>query len=466
MKSSNFFVSPTSNTKYLNLSEVHSKKGGFNQIFRAERDCRFFIIKALKAEFRGNPLYESLLKKESEIGFSLDHLHIVRTHCVEQFEEYGSAIVLEWIDGRKLDEYIAEGGHSKAELVRIISQLCDALSYAHKKQVIHRDIKPQNIIITYNGDNVKLIDFGLSDTDSHSQLKEPAGSRRYASPEMLSGLEMITNRSDIYSLGVVIDEMYCGRPSRGISTVISKCCRYRATERYHSCQSIASEVTKRTWVRYGYITAAAALIALGIIVAQNSMQLREIPTPTNTQDEVDNPEKYNEMATLYYDIQSKRFKELPTNIDPLTEIPNFKNDSIAYCNRDRKTLDSIFNTEISRKGNWYSSLVSSNVGAAFYQIFHENYITSFFHSSESIFKKAKDETANSLRLAAPKIVDNRTRDQYGDERQTADKEHLKSTYESYKITVLPYIIYRREELALAPLPTEFLEYYDSRINAL
>ncbi|GAB1374359.1 hypothetical protein MASR1M46_12430 [Bacteroidales bacterium] len=98
------------------------------------------------------------------------------------------------------------------------------MEYCHKRQIIHRDIKPENIIITNNGNNVKLIDFGFSDSDSFELLKNPAGTKYYASPEQLRG-EILDQRSDIYSLGITLSSitsqkryhMFLERLSRDVS---------------------------------------------------------------------------------------------------------------------------------------------------------------------------------------------------------------------------------------------------------
>lgn len=242
MDSSEFFTTPTVNNSYRFFKPL--SESGFNTLHIAEREGKRFVIKSLSKEFQGNPLYESLLSKEFEISYLLDHQNICRTYSHEEIPEVGNAIVMEWLDGRTLEAYMAEKPHTTKELQRIIGQLCDALSYAHKRQTIHRDIKPQNIIITYNGDNVKLLDFGLSDTDSHTLLKEPAGSRKYASPELMRGTE-VDSRSDIYSLGIIIDELYGGQSSSLVKKIVARSTAYYPENRYRDAEAVAAAFVKR-----------------------------------------------------------------------------------------------------------------------------------------------------------------------------------------------------------------------------
>lgn len=162
------------------LELIHTSKEGFNELYRVCKNGRFFVYKALKEEFRGNLLYEELLTKDFDIGFSLTHPGLCQYFGKISHPTIGSCIVMEWIDACTLEELITTKGISRQLAQKIICEICDALAYMHRKQVIHRDLKPENILITHNGQNVKIIDFGLSDTDSFATFKAPAGTRIYA----------------------------------------------------------------------------------------------------------------------------------------------------------------------------------------------------------------------------------------------------------------------------------------------
>lgn len=218
------------------LEIIHDSEAGFNVLYRGNKNGRFFVYKALKQEYRGNPFYEELLKKDFNIGFSLTHSGICQYYGMVNLPDVGNCIVMEWIDGCSLEELMARDRISKPLAVKIINELCDALAYMHRKQVIHRDLKPENILITYNGNNVKLIDFGLSDADSYNAFKAPAGTKVYASPELLTGGH-IDSRSDIWSLGVIIGEL-----SGRYRHVTARCMARDRDRRYSTASDVKAAV--------------------------------------------------------------------------------------------------------------------------------------------------------------------------------------------------------------------------------
>ena len=142
---------------------------------------------------------------------------------------------------------------------KIICEICDALEYIHRKQIIHRDLKPENIMITNNGHNVKIIDFGLSDTDSYNILKAPAGTRLYASPELLAG-EGVDCRTDIWSLGLIIREL-----SPKYSRISSKCTRRDITERYVSANEVHKAILKEPARKFRNLT--VGVLAIGALAS-------------------------------------------------------------------------------------------------------------------------------------------------------------------------------------------------------
>lgn len=231
-----FFVHPeTPSAKEAPAPElIHSSRQGFCELYRVDRMGQFRVLKCLKTSFRGDPLYENLLRKEFEIGYTLRHPNICEYYSFGPQEGLGNCIEMEWVDGRSLAKIISEAHPTKDFTDRIVDGICDALSYLHSKQILHRDLKPSNILVTFKGDNVKLIDFGLSDSDTHSILKAPAGTADYTAPEVLKGAKADI-RSDIYSLGIILFRL-----SKKYFRVARKCCETRPAARYAS----AAEVKK------------------------------------------------------------------------------------------------------------------------------------------------------------------------------------------------------------------------------
>lgn len=243
---------------------IHSSKDGFNDLYRVSKNGRFFIYKALKPEYAGNIMYEDLLRKDFNIGFSLQHGHICQYYAYVNIPEIGNAIVMEWIDGLTLEEMIPQLRKDKVLARKIIHELCSALDYMSQKQVYHRDLKPENIMVTHNGHNVKIIDFGLSDTDSYGSYKAPAGTRMYASPELLAG-EQIDGRSDIWSLGIILRELGMD------GAVVKKSLMRNREDRYTTASQlyddlISREKRKPLAVSFIGVAVLAVLVALFLIM--------------------------------------------------------------------------------------------------------------------------------------------------------------------------------------------------------
>ena len=248
LNSSDFIINdvyPSKQYQFANLKEIYSSPSGHNRIFCGERHGKLHALKALKDSYANQPFYQQVLLKEFNIGYQLEHPHICHTLGWEQVVDAGQCIVLEFIDGITLKEIIEKKKLNNELAIKIITELCEALQYLHKKQIVHRDLKPSNILITHNGNNVKLIDFGLSDCDDYDILKLPAGTRYYLAPEILDPNTPLDSRSDIYSLGIIIGEIATILNNKKLATISRKCTQHSPTKRYASTSEIINQINNQ-----------------------------------------------------------------------------------------------------------------------------------------------------------------------------------------------------------------------------
>ena len=202
-------------------------------LYLAFKAGKRFLIKTTKDN---SERQNKMLRREYELSIGCDHPHLVHIYTIEDLP-FGTGLVMEYIEGRTLDKYLAENP-SKKERNRIFSELLSAVGYLHKRGIIHNDLKPENILVTHADNSLKIIDFGLADSDAEYAMRALGCTPRYASPELQMQSREIDARSDIYSVGVLMREIFGKRHHR----IAERCCRVNAEERYENISAL-----QRAW---------------------------------------------------------------------------------------------------------------------------------------------------------------------------------------------------------------------------
>ena len=252
MESSQF----SDNQPHFDSLEQLSHQGSTCDTFCVKLYGKLHFLKRLKPEHTGDIRYQEALRKEFETGYLLEHPHLVRYLSFEH-----DAILMEYVEGETLSQRIANHpvffrNHKNTD--KFIRQLLDVVGYLHSHQVLHLDLKPDNILLTHINNDVKLIDLGCCFTDSYQDTKGHTNS--YAAPEQLSG-RTVDERTDIYAIGRILEFL----PEHTLYNKVIACCTAEnPADRYQSVDEILYAINHRN--RYPLWLAIIAFCAVSLFV--------------------------------------------------------------------------------------------------------------------------------------------------------------------------------------------------------
>ena len=238
------------------------KDGTFNRLYRVSRAGKYFVIKTTKDD-SGTIL--ALLRREYELSIGLPHPHIITVFTFEEKTPVGPGMVMEYIDGCTLAEFLSRNP-SRQMRCRVFEQLLSAVGYLHRKGIVHNDLKPENILVSKVDNTLKIIDFGLSDSDAYYLYKSLGCTPEYASPELMAQ-QQTDSRSDIYSLGMIMKDIFGSR----FSSISSKASAINISDRYPNIDAFIKAFSRRNMI--WCICTAFILLAIMIIPSTSLLRL-------------------------------------------------------------------------------------------------------------------------------------------------------------------------------------------------
>jgi serine/threonine protein kinase len=262
MESSQF----SDNQPHFDSLEQLSHQGSTCDTFCVKLYGKLHFLKRLKLEHTGDIRYQEALRKEFETGYLLEHPHLVRYLSFEH-----DAILMEYVEGETLSQRIANHpdffrNHKNTD--KFIRQLLDVVGYLHSHQVLHLDLKPDNILLTHINNDVKLIDLGCCFTDSYQDTKGHTNS--YAAPEQLSG-RTVDERTDIYAIGRILEFL----PEHTLYNKVIACCTAEnPADRYQSVDEILYAINHRhrypLWLAIIAFCAVLLFVGIALVTHQKS----------------------------------------------------------------------------------------------------------------------------------------------------------------------------------------------------
>lgn len=249
--------------------EQMESQGATCDTFRVKVYGKLHFLKRLKAEYAGDIRYQEALRKEFETGYRLEHPNLVRYLSLDK-----DSILMEYVEGETLSQRLAKNPDyfkQPRHTDKLVRQLLGVLDYLHSHQVLHLDLKPDNILLTHINDDVKLIDLGFCYTDTFADTQ--GHTNAFAAPEQKEG-GAVDVRSDIYAFGRILELL----PDHFLyNKVIARCTAENPSARYQSIDEILYDINhrRRYFLYAATFVAIVAVLAIGIALLTH----REVAAP-------------------------------------------------------------------------------------------------------------------------------------------------------------------------------------------
>ncbi len=257
-------------SSYDDMEQMLSQ-GATCDAFRVKIYGKLHFLKRLKPQYAADIRYHEALRKEFETGYRLEHPHLVRYVFYDE-----NGILMEYVDGETLSRHLAahpDYFRNKKNVDKFLHQLLDVVSFLHDQQVLHLDLKPDNIMLTRIGNNVKLIDLGCSLTDTFTDTTghTPA----FAAPEQQTDGE-VDVRTDIYAIGKILQQI---PHSHKYNKVIARCVAEDKDERYNTIEELKTAINRRDltirFCSWATVVLAFAILLFSFVLARKKPSTEE-----------------------------------------------------------------------------------------------------------------------------------------------------------------------------------------------